>query len=260
MSTFVQYATEVLSPPRLRGAWGTKWVTAFAAEYDWLKKRLTQSVLVRYPRFAPDDGLVLLGWERQIEKAPGETSESYATRIGAAWETWEWSGTGPGVLAGLASCGVPSPAWGRSTEWPTGWLEDGLAWLLPLRAMGQVPSGTRDQFARFWVVIDYYAMTGGRVTAPLRGEQGFYRGKWGARGMLEESMPQGQWRAIKRSIRKWRGQGETCPYVVFCSSENGVADLRAPLWRRGTGTIRGSSARLPGAIRGFVGEEGYKVQ
>jgi hypothetical protein len=254
MSTFVEYATEVLSPPRLRGPWGTKWVTAFAAEYDWLKKRLTQGVLARYPRFCPADGLALIGWERQIQRAPGESNESYATRLGAAWETWEWSGTGPGILAGIASCGIATPTWGAGPEWPDGWeTGDGYVWLLPLRCFLTPPSGSSSDFARFWVVVDHYALLG----APhVRGEAGFVRGPWGARGTL---LAPGQWQAMKKAIRKWRGAGETCIEAVFCVTDNGVGDLRAPLWRRGDGTMRGGVRTGGRVTRCAVGEEGYRA-
>ena len=257
MSTFVEYATEVLSTPRLRGPWGTKWVTAFAAEYDWQKKRLTQSVLVRYPEYAPSDALALIGWERQIQRAPGESSVLYAVRLRDAWVTWTWAGTGPGILAGVASCGFAAPRWNLD-DWPTNWPEtsEGHVWLAPVRIFATPPDdGDPSQWSRFWVIIDYYAHTGGDV-AHVRDDPTFIRGDsrygtaWGARGT---KLSAGEWQTLKRSIRKWRGAGETCFEAIFICSDGGIYDVRGPWWRRGVaGPTRG--ARL---VRGTVGEEGY---
>jgi len=256
MSSFVEYATEVLSPPRLKGAWGTKWVTAFAAEYDWQKKRMLQGVLARYPRYAPDDALVELGWERQIQRAPNESPALYAVRLRDAWLTWTWSGTGPGILAGVGSCGFTAPRWGLD-DWPTNWpSENGNVWLAPVRIFRQIPDGgDPSQWSRFWVIIDYYAQTGGDV-AHVRGDPTFIRGDsrfgtdWGCRGTR---MDKGTWPALQRSIRKWRGGGETCFAVLFVMTEDGIYDVRGPWWRRGvSGPTRGGRI-----IVGDVGEEGY---
>ena len=250
MSTFVEYATESLSPPRLRGVWGTRWVTAFAAEYDWLDERLTQSVLARFPRFCPADGLVLIGQDRQIVRAPMESDASYSKRLWSAWETWRWSGTGPGVMAGIHSSGVPSPPWGLGPDWTDDWSSMGYVWLVPFRCMKQPPPNTPANAALFYVVIDYYAMTGGDV-GYRRGEPGFIRGPWGARGT---KFTQGEFQALVASIRKWKGAGETCAEIILCVTPNGVGDVRLPIWRRGRGTRRGNGM----GIRIPIGERGYR--
>ena len=84
---------------------------------------------------------------------------------------------------------------------------------------------------------------------PPRGglmETVFFRGDsrygtaWGARGT---KLTAGEWSTLKRSIRKWRGGGETCFEVLFICSDGGIYDVRGPWWRRGvSGPTRGRGA------------------
>lgn len=250
MSTFAEYATQTLSPPRLRGKWGTRWVAATSAEYDTLIDQLDQQVKARFPSHCPADGLAVIGVDRQIQRAFDESDASYAQRLRAAWETWEWAGTGPGIRAGLNACGIPSEPWPTDTAWTTEWPSDGCVWLLPFRCVRQIPFGLREHDAQFCVVVDYYRMTNGDI-AHMRGEPGFLRGKWGARGT---KMSSGQMATIKYNIRKWKAAGETCFGIYFCMTDNSVASLRLPLWTRGNGTTRGGRAAY-----GTVPEEGYRA-
>jgi len=104
--------------------------------------------------------------------------------------------------------------------------------------------------AKFYVVINWWAFTNGD-TAAVRGDPDFVRGDWGVRGLNIEI---GMLEALKQSVRKWKAAGETCECMVFCMTENGVADLRLPLWRRGMDDAvgGGSVVYIP------VEEEGYR--
>jgi len=235
LGPFALWATESLSPPRLRGVWGTKWVTAFAAEYDWMQDWFTKGVQARYPSKSPPDGLALIGWERQIQRSPGESDANYAGRLLSAWKTWEWSGTGPGILAGIDSCGIPALPAGLGPDWPLSWPETGYVWLVPYRCLWRLPFRVPNDSARFWVVIDWYAVTNGDVSQK-RGEPGFVRDAWGVRGL---NMLEGAMRSLKASIAKWKGAGETCIGILFITTNHGIGAMRFPLWTRGNSGKRG---------------------
>ncbi len=137
MSAFGEYRSTELAPTWLRGTWGTAWNNALGGVEDDQIERAKQSVLARFPSFAPSEALEYIGRDRVVERGPAETDDSYRARLLTAPLAWEWAGTDFGVLTyGLAPAGVPNARIIHNADWTP----------LP-------PDGDADLWARWWLVI-----------------------------------------------------------------------------------------------------------
>jgi len=188
--SFVDAIADV-TPPFLRGKWGTRWVSAIGSVVDVLRDRAKYGVKARFITMCPDDAVAALGRERQIDRAPGDTDDVYRSRVDAAWLTWTWSGTDEGVYAGLGAVGLTVATWVNEVwgAWPNNWPGDSNVWIVSAAQWGIPPGGDADptHFARFWVVVDAYA-EGWVVDTELWGDPG----DWGDGGVWGLSSPTGE--------------------------------------------------------------------
>lgn len=100
MATYRDYAISI-SPTWLRNAKGEVFMRSMGDVKDSLIDRTKAAVMVRFPSFAPDDGLARIGDERQMPRSIGETRAQYASRLRGAWDAWKWAGTPTGLLRAL---------------------------------------------------------------------------------------------------------------------------------------------------------------
>jgi hypothetical protein len=103
-----------LMPPWLQEEWGTKLITAFAAELDEITDELVQARRAFMPTevantLAAAEALELIGEDRQLERAPVETDAAYAERLRLAWDTWKAAGSHKALLQQLVVAGFDRP-------------------------------------------------------------------------------------------------------------------------------------------------------
>jgi hypothetical protein len=94
-----------LMPPRLRGRYAKVLLTAMGRELDETAERVRQGVLQRYPEFASDSALNVIGRSRMLERDVGESTADYAARLGGARLFWEKAGTDAGMLKAIELLG-----------------------------------------------------------------------------------------------------------------------------------------------------------
>ncbi len=104
-----------LAPAWLRNPKGALYMGALGLAKDTLIARLKQGIQQRLPGFALTDSLAQIGIDRGIDRSPAETAGAagdlaYASRLRAAWKTWQWGGTPFGLLTALAKSGYASNA------------------------------------------------------------------------------------------------------------------------------------------------------
>jgi hypothetical protein len=237
------------TPPWLLGEWGQKWVTQLGGKFDELLTWAKEGVKLRFVLECPDEALIAHGYERMIERAPGESYDDWRDRLWAAWETWKWAGTDRGIYNAFSVIGwtispwITEPMW----SWPPGWADTGLMWILPAMAWGgDCPDQDNDptHFARFWILADGYAL--GYETDGTWGDPGTYDdgGAWD----FSDATTADEVDRWKRMIRKWKDSQATCPEILMIMSDGGWADIWAPIgqWDAADeGTWQGTVLRIP---------------
>jgi hypothetical protein len=118
-----------LPPPF--GASGRALAAAFGQRLDTLVDLFREAVHARLPGLCPADALPLIGTERSLPQAVGETDADYATRLKGAWDIWAGdntpvTGTGGGggsplgLLNALKAAGFPTGATGATIVYQNG--------------------------------------------------------------------------------------------------------------------------------------------
>ena len=105
MSRTYRELMEEESPPWLLTRDGKPFMQAIGQAKDALFWRMQQAVMTRFPAFATRTAVERLGAERGVPRALGETLESYASRVKAAWTSWTYAGTAYGLLRTLSEAG-----------------------------------------------------------------------------------------------------------------------------------------------------------
>lgn len=90
------------------GEFAAKLEAGYGRGQDRELELLKDGVLARWPTTCPDDALDRVGVTFQIVRFSNEESDtSYRARENAAWETWTYAGTTPGVVASIQAWGIP---------------------------------------------------------------------------------------------------------------------------------------------------------
>lgn len=211
-------------PSWLLGPWGEKWVSVFASLFDSLQARAKAGTKAHFPTECDASFLPTLGWERGLERAPGEPGDDYRTRIHQAPTTYKWAGTDIGVLRGLATLGWTPSDWVLNIlGWPVGWAPPANVWLVPAHAWGgSTPDGDSPtpNWARFWVVIDWYS-------------------RWGTAIVSDQDKA-----AAMAVVQKWRAARSPARGIVFITSDGGWEDIRGSHVTRGPDRTRGGRTEV----------------
>lgn len=201
---FSAYILDSLLPANMCGDNGTAFFGSMGDEKNDLQLRTTQSVLLRFPTKTHPTALPNCGVERQIERGPEESDESYATRLESGFDLWKWSGTDRGILTAMDTSGVPAPLDILPGEdWPSDWKQDGLCWVVSGREWDPLDTS---HWAKFFVLVSANSIAGANA------------GTW-ASGV------QPVWQT---QIRKWKDAQATCPAVYVISSPQDWANIWAP--------------------------------
>lgn len=173
-----------LQPPYLRRPWGERWGTADGVLKTALGELATDATKCGIVTEAPADALMWLGLERDIERGPGESVDSYRARLQNAWNDWQKAGCDAGVIGALEVLGL-HPAIKRDRQW---WHDNNVPGTI---------------WARMWVILvdppwglieDYTALAAKYATY----------GDWGAAGVgFGVEAPLVEIERIRRVIHKW---------------------------------------------------------
>ncbi len=83
-------------------------IEAYGALADEHLEYVATALRARYAELAPEDGLNLLGAERNFVRYPAESLDAFRQRIIGAWEFWQWAGTEYGLGLALSQLGYNS--------------------------------------------------------------------------------------------------------------------------------------------------------
>ena len=215
MSPYEEYLVE-LAPPWLRGRWGEAWHRAVGAPLDRVADSAIAAVKTRFLRHAPDDALPYAGDDRQIERAPSESSDSYRARLLQAFATWRLAGTNKAIVEALRVVGYAHVRIFENKEWNA--------------------SGDPDAWWLFWVQIIAPPSFG----PPWKLGSGI---KLGAKLLgVAPTVSADTLHFIRRVIRKWKAAHTICAAIIL---SDGNGKLLGSGWKLGDGTrIGGRSAFL----------------
>lgn len=176
---FRDYQAE-LAPTWLQRRWGSAWLTSFGLLKDGIVESARQAARAVIIDRAPDDALVYIGQDRDLERVPDESDADYRARLREAWNIWEGAGTDAGIIAAFATLGITAHV-RRNNQWD--W--DGR------------PGNIATYWARMWIVLDVHPFT----SAPTCGA-GPVCGDGSICGLSGASLEYVQ--ATRRAGRKWK--------------------------------------------------------
>lgn len=96
------------APPWFQDAPVGPEIEAYGALADEHLEYVATALRARYAELAPEDGLNLLGAERNLVRYPAESLDAFRQRIIGAWEFWQWAGTEYGLGLALSQLGYNS--------------------------------------------------------------------------------------------------------------------------------------------------------
>lgn len=96
------------APPWFQDAPVGPEIEAYGALADEHLEYVATALRARYAELAPEDGLNLLGAERNFVRYPAESLDAFRQRIIGAWDFWQWAGTEYGLSTALSQLGYNS--------------------------------------------------------------------------------------------------------------------------------------------------------
>ena len=96
------------APPWFQDAPVGPEIEAYGALADEHLEYVATALRARYAELAPEDGLNLLGAERNFVRYPAESLDAFRQRVIGAWEFWQWAGTEYGMGLALSQLGYNS--------------------------------------------------------------------------------------------------------------------------------------------------------
>jgi hypothetical protein len=96
------------APPWFQDAPVGPEIEAYGALADEHLEYVATALRARYAELAPEDGLNLLGAERNFVRYPAESLDAFRQRVIGAWDFWQWAGTEYGMGLALSQLGYNS--------------------------------------------------------------------------------------------------------------------------------------------------------
>jgi hypothetical protein len=184
--SYARYLLQIV-PTWLRGRFGGGWMESLGLVQDGQVEAARQAVLARFVTRAPVDGLPLLASERQLERLPPDTDDSWRARLLAAWDWWAWAGTKRGIRDILLATGYATGVEIRNAhEWPSGPGVQG--------------------WATFWVILTGHGWTDDGTWGDP--------GTWGDGGTWGSSASPEEVDRVLRLVRQWKPAEAYCGGVL----------------------------------------------
>ncbi len=161
-----------------------RWLQASGVIKDGIAQGATLATAAHLTNFAPYDALPLLGAERGIARAPGESEAAYREQLRRYLSTHKAAGTPGAIKAIFNRLGMPNHVLLKNSEYDAG--------------DGHFGPGPEYYWARLWIELSVpHVFTPPEVWGGLA--------TWGAGSKwgFEESVP-GTWRFIKSELLKWK--------------------------------------------------------
>lgn len=108
MPSFVDYRNNLPTVPYALTPRGRAWSQAFGSVEDAQAIRARRAVRTRYPDFALDGALPIIGADRLLPQGPTESNQDFATRLKRAFALWYFGGTPTGVVQAFLQAGFGS--------------------------------------------------------------------------------------------------------------------------------------------------------
>ena len=274
-----------LAPPWLRDGVGQKVLYTFGAGADVLMNKLTEAVKMRIPTYGDASALPYLANDRLLIQGPNESSDAFAQRLKAAYDSWRIAGNARSVaeqIRGYLSPFTPTiRTVDRSGNWNT-WTPDmdpakvppSVSHTGPFRwdsingGMYSVITNIDRQTARWF---DYWVVVYSQAPQNWATQDGLWSdpGTWGDGGAWDvKNLATGFFDGLRALVNQWQAQGLWCRgIIVVFAAENAIFDptgTQGPdgtwgLWQKtflGTNVV---AARDPRAIY-IDGTNTYNLQ
>lgn len=201
----------LISPPWLTRRVGERLQWTIGLALDGYAEAVREGIKARMPGVGTPEALPRIGNDRQIDRGPSESDESYAARLSAAFDTWRVAGNPAPLLEQLRAYFLPTPPPIRVVCDRSVWHEIDPTSSVVTRTKPTVPNWVWDTHAvhaspapgaprwwRGWVIIDSSA---GPWSQWLLGEPGVALGDGhtlGSTATVEEVL------SIQRIVRRWK--------------------------------------------------------
>jgi len=120
------------APPWFQNAPVGPEIEAYGALADEHLEYVATALRARYAELAPEDGLNLLGAERNFVRYRAESGDAFRARVLGAWDFWQWGGTEYGMRLWLKVAGYEARIHEHFRDDPSIWAEFSL-YLWPYR-------------------------------------------------------------------------------------------------------------------------------
>lgn len=174
--------------------YGERFMGTFGILSDVLAQAAIQAVRAWWLKdeFSPVDALPYLGEDRQIDRYPGDSDDTYRNRLIGAWDAWAVAGNEEAIVSQLESYGLTNieihsarNGWDWDSAAPGDWSHG---------------VGGAANWSRFWVVIKGH---------PWLASNALDAGTaLGLTATLEEVA------AVRAIVEKWRAAEAICPWVI----------------------------------------------
>lgn len=241
-TSFVEY-WQLISPPWLRGPWGSKLIGVFGAMQDEVQAKLKQGVKSRFPNTCTIDALTRIGHDRGMPK--WDSSESwtdYRARLVAAWDLWQQAGTDKGILKALSWVGFQD-----CSNYPTfnpkdaGYTVDHAQTVFVVTANDYDAASRPDYPCTWWNVFWIFAdptvntlppdtKTWDTSTGWNTWGTGLGANNWDDAGVWDFDVPKSRVDNIRAAIRTWKPAHMLCPYIFVTSSLSNVWGGLGDVW------------------------------
>ena len=226
---------ESVSVSFLRRFWGSRLMYALSVPFDALIEWCSSGMKARFPSFASQDGLVVIGADRGILRGVEELSARYVSRLLLWLDDRRIKGTSLALMRQLRGyCGdqVAIRIVNNVGAWHSLSATGEYSYTGPVYPKNWDWDGDTAKWWRFWVII---YPNGLWTTSPMFGEVA----KFGNGQAFGLTMTPGQAADIAAIIREWSPPHAKCSHVIiafdpisFDPSDNSVTDGTWGKWYR----------------------------
>ncbi len=193
---------------------------------DVFAQRAKEALLARFPDYAPDDALPLMGQDRRIVRGFDEPRETYTARLTRFLDDWKKAGMGPAILRQVQAYCAPHAPVVRTVNATGTWCTvdaDGVTThRITWPSSNWDWDGDGDLWARFWVVI--YPSADLWETDGTWGDPG----TWGDGGTWGTTATPAQVATVRKIVGDWKPGAGLCPNIIIAFDPDSFDPSGAP--------------------------------